>query len=124
MSFEKYLKKLNLFRQDLWQRPKDSYLPEDLHWYCDSPLEKKMSATMMLDISTIAKLSQRNKNHSVSATSITILNAGGISGRHIMKISSHRSETSLTSYSHHGSNANKISDKFLIHCVLCHLPNV
>jgi hypothetical protein len=37
-----------------------------------------MLATMMLDISTIAKLSQRNKNHSVSATSITILNAGGI----------------------------------------------
>jgi hypothetical protein len=28
---------------------------------------------MMPDISTIAKLSQRNKNHSVSATSITIL---------------------------------------------------
>lgn len=124
MSFEKYLKKLNLFRQDLWQWPKDSYLPEDLHWYCDSPLEKKNLATMMPDISTIAKLSQRSKNHSVSATSITILDAGGISARHIMKISSHRSETSLTSYSHHGSNAKKISDNILIHCVLCHLSNV
>ena len=86
-------------------RPNDSFDQEDTVWYCNSPLGKNSLANFMSDISKAAKLSMVYTNHSVRATSITIMDNGGITGRHIMKVSGHRSETSLKSYS------NRVSDK-------------
>lgn len=53
----------------------------------------------MAEISKIGKLSTVYRNHSVRATSITIMDLAGISSRHIMKVSGHKSETSFKSYS-------------------------
>ena len=66
----------------------------------------------MSDISKSAKLSTVYTNHSVRATSITIIDNGGITSRHIMKVSGPRSETSLKYYSNRVSDRSKkeISD--------------
>ena len=77
----------------------------DSTWYCNSPLGKNSLAELMAEISKIAHLSTIYTNHSVRATSITVMDIGGITGRHIMKVSGHRSEASLKSYS------NRVSDR-------------
>lgn len=61
---------------------------------------KNSLPSLMSDISNIGKLSKVYRNHSVRATSITVLNVAVISGCHIMKVSGHKFETSLKSYSH------------------------
>jgi len=39
-SFEKYISKLCPERNDLWQRPKESFDKSDTAWYCNAPLGK------------------------------------------------------------------------------------
>ena len=56
---------------------------------------------MMPSISKLASLSQRYTNHSLRATSVTLLDQGGHEARHIMKVSGHTSETSIKNYAHH-----------------------
>ena len=111
-SFEKYLSKLSPFRGDLWQRPRDSYLMEDASWYANTPIGKNPIAGFMSEISNIGKLSQRYTNHSIRATSITLLDDAEIPDRHIIKVSGHKNASSLKSYSHHVSEQKKrkISD--------------
>ena len=53
---------------------------------------------MMKTISEEARLSKVYTNHCVRATAITLWSNAGISNRHIMAISGHRSEQSLVSY--------------------------
>lgn len=60
---------------------------------------KNSLPSLMSDISNIGKFSKVYRNHSVRATSITVLDVAVISGCHIMKVSGHKSETSLKSYS-------------------------
>lgn len=55
---------------------------------------------MMKKLSSAAQLSKIYTNHSIRSTSITILNEAGFQGRHIVKISGHKNESSLKSYSH------------------------
>ena len=107
------MSKLHADRSDLWQRPKDSFTDDGV-WYCDIPLGKNSLSELMVKISEYGNLSRKYKNHSVRATSITVLDTAGISGRHITKVSGHKSEGSLKSYSHHVSDAKKreISDVF------------
>lgn len=52
----------------------------------------------MKNISEEANLSKVYTNHCVRATAITLWSNAGISNRHIMAISGHRSEQSLVSY--------------------------
>lgn len=61
----------------------------------------------MTDISKLGTLSREYKNHSVRATSITIMDVEGISGSHIMKVSGHKLKSSLKSYSHFISDQKK-----------------
>ena len=111
-SYLLYTSKLHPNRDDLWQRPRDAFLPSDDVWYMDIPVGKNTLSSIMSEISRIGKLSCVYKNHSVRATSITLMDEAGIAGRHIMSVSGHQSETSLKSYSHHVSNTKKreISD--------------
>ena len=53
---------------------------------------------MMNDISRATELSKAYTNHSVRATAITLWTNAGVQNHHIMAISSHRSEQSLTHY--------------------------
>lgn len=104
-SFENYISKLCPDLEALWQRPKASFDVGESTWYCKSPLGKNTLAGMMSEISHIALLSMAYTNHSIRATSITVMDVEGVTGRHIMKVSGHRSENSLKSYS------NRVSDK-------------
>ncbi|KAL5015909.1 hypothetical protein ScPMuIL_005498 [Solemya velum] len=98
-SFEKYIAKLNPNRDDLWQRPKDEFSTEDEIWYINAPVGKNTLSKLMVEISKLAKLSCEYTNHSVRATSITLMDISGISGRHIIKVTGHSSEASLKHYS-------------------------
>jgi hypothetical protein len=81
-------------------------------WYVDLAVGKNTLSKFMSNISDVGKLSSVYKNHSVRATSITVMDTGGISGRHIIKVSGHKTEASLKSYSHHVCDRKKreISD--------------
>ena len=56
-------------------------------------LGKKMKV-----LSKEAKLSVEYTNHSIRATTITVLDRNGYEARHIMSVSGHKSESSLKSY--------------------------
>ena len=68
-------------------------------WYDAQVLGVKSLEKMMKNISEDAELSEIYTNHSIRATSITILDRSGIEARHIMSVSGHRSESSIRSYS-------------------------
>ena len=71
----------------------------DAVWYEARPLGINSLAKMMKTISEEApSLSTVYTNHCVRATAITLWSNAGISNRHIMAISGHRSEQSLVSY--------------------------
>lgn len=91
----------------MWQRPRDSFSSDDDVWYVNASVWENSLATFMSDISNVGKLSQAYKNHYVRATSITVLDVAGISVRHVMKVSDHKSETSLKPYSHFISDDKK-----------------
>ena len=93
------LSKLNPACDRLFQRAKLRVNAEDPTWFVAAPLGKNTLSEMMPRISEKAGLSQRYTNHSVRATAITRLSAAGVEARHIMAVSGHRSEQSLSSYS-------------------------
>jgi hypothetical protein len=106
LSFRKYLSKLNDECPDLWQRPLDSFIDED-RWYCNAPIGKNPLGGFMKRISAAAKLSMMYTNHSVRATHISTLDDAGYEARHIMRMSGHKSEASIRSYSHRLSDRKK-----------------
>ena len=142
-SFLKYTSKLNSEIQDLWQRPLDSFFPEQNTWFCKSPLGKNTLAKMMSRISQQGRLSQRYTNHSIRSTAITVLDEAGLyyfvainskfrlylmtlvtmyifplghEARHIMAISGHKKETSIRLYSSNVSEeqTRKISESLTL----------
>jgi hypothetical protein len=66
--------------------------------YANAPVGKNTLGSIMTNISKWGKLSKIYSYHSIRATSITIMDECGIASRHIMKVSGHKSETSLKSY--------------------------
>ncbi|XP_061169503.1 uncharacterized protein LOC133178844 [Saccostrea echinata] len=97
-SFKKYLDKLHLKLDALWQRPLDSYLESNRVWYCRAAIGKNTLGTMMSAISKLGNLSNMYTNHSIRATAVTALDDAGIEARHIMRASGHKSEASIRSY--------------------------
>ena len=61
-------------------------------------LRKNTLANMMSEICRIAKLPHTYNNHSIRATSIALLDTK-FASRDIMKVSGHKSETSIKNYS-------------------------
>ena len=80
-SFKVYLEKLNPNLHCLFQRPKQSPVPDGL-WYDASPLGIKTIESLMKKISIEAKLSIIYSNHSIRATSISVLDSAGFEARH------------------------------------------
>ena len=97
-SFLKYKSKLNPDIPELWQRPLDSFNPAANIWYYKAPLGKNTLSKMMPKISSAASLSKIYTNHSIRATCIMLLDDAGIEAWHIMRISGHRNESSIRSY--------------------------
>lgn len=93
-----YLQKVNPNCTAFFQYPKKNCRAEDAVWYEARPLGMNSLAKMMKIISEEARLPKIYTNHCVKATAITLWSNAGISNRHIMAISGHRSEQSLVSY--------------------------
>ena len=61
----------------------------------------------MTSISKLANFSMNYTNHSIRATSITEMDEAGVASPHIIRISGHKSETSIKNYSNRLSDKNK-----------------
>jgi hypothetical protein len=96
-SFELYLSKLHSELKCLWQRPKEA--TADICWYCNVPVGKNTLGNFMKNISRAADLSKEYTNHSIRATAVTVLDHSNFEARHIMRVSGHKSEASIRSYS-------------------------
>ena len=82
-----------------FQKPKAGFTTEDIVWYENSPLGVNKLGDMMKIISKGANLSQVYTNHSVRASAITVLSDANVPDRHIMFVSGHSSEQSISHYS-------------------------
>ncbi|KAK2558587.1 hypothetical protein P5673_018764, partial [Acropora cervicornis] len=94
-------KDLNPALSCLWQRPRatENFSHSDEVWYCNVPLGKNTLGTFMSSISKELKLSQKYTNHCIRATAVSLLDECNFEARHIMRVSGHKSESSIRSYS-------------------------
>ena len=97
-SFKDYLARLHPSNDWLWQRPVDSFEDASTYWYTNQVLGKNTLAGMMKAICKRAGLQKEFSNHSIRATSITVLDINKFTNRDIMSVSGHRSESSLKTY--------------------------
>ncbi|CAC5375819.1 unnamed protein product [Mytilus coruscus] len=97
-SFRKYLSKLHPRNNDLWQKPVDQFTDSQDVWYYNQSLGKNTLSSLMRTISQQARLSREFTNHSIRATSITVLDINKFSDRDIMSVSGHKSESSIKNY--------------------------
>ena len=82
-------------------------LATDGVWYTTRQVGPRTLGDMMKVISKEAKLSQIYTNHSVRATTATLLSHAGVDTREIMRITQHRNEGSVKSYNRDSSDAQK-----------------
>ena len=96
---QKLFDKMNPKNERIFQRAKATFKVEEECWYVNSPLGQNTLAGFMGRISDAAQLSMRYSNHSVRATTCTVLKAVGFSDREVATVSGHRNLQSLSSYS-------------------------
>ena len=106
-TFTKYLSLLHPSHTALWQRPRETVKPNDLTWYCAVPLGEKSLGNMMPKLSLKYGLSTRYTNHSIRVTSLQVLEDENIEGRHIIRISGHKSVDSVQNYARRLSTSRK-----------------
>ena len=90
--FTLYMSKLNHKREDLWQRPKTSISNPNSEWYDNQVIGKDLLNNAMKTLSERAQLSQMYTNHCIRASVVTKLDSEGFEARHIMVVSSHKSD--------------------------------
>jgi hypothetical protein len=98
-SFKLYVSKLNPECAAFWQRPLNAFEDDSDVWFCKVALGKNTLGKMMATISTSSNLSTIYTNHSIRASCITALDQAGFEARHICRVSGHKSENSIRSYS-------------------------
>ena len=113
-SLRKYLSKLDEKCDTFFTIPKRAY-KEAEKWYTIRPMGVNSLSGLMINISTRLGLSQRYTNHSIRATTVTQLSRAGFQARQIMRVTGHKVESSLTSYSADNSENEKriISDTLM-----------
>ena len=101
MLFKLYLNKLHPDINSLWQKPREGqihYLEEA--WFEKRNVGKDMLERFMkISLAKCVKLDGDYTNHSIRSTVISTLDAAGFEGRHIIKLSSHKSESTIKDYS-------------------------
>ena len=99
---EKYLSHLSPKCSSLFQKPRSSckaFNPAtDLVWYCSSPLGHNTLENMLRRMTSRAGIKPHLTNHSIRATTVTVLSAANIESRYIRAITGHQSEESIKSY--------------------------
>ena len=103
----KYLHYLHPIQTAFWQRPRDSVKSTDTIWFCSAPLGEKTLGGMMAKLSTKYYLNQRYTNHCIRVTSLQALDDRNIEGRHIVRISEHKSVDSVRTYARRLNNSRK-----------------
>ena len=99
-AFKLYMSKLSMKVNYLWQKPRRGQLHfTDDDWYEPNRVGHDPLERFMKFFSTEAGLSMLYTNHSIRATVITILDNRGVEARHIMKLSSHKNESTIKEYS-------------------------
>ena len=99
----KYLSHLNPESSNLFQRPRSpckSFNPtKDEVWFCSVPLGHNSLENMLCAMTSRAGIQPYFTNHSIRATTVTVLSAANYETRHIKVITGHQSEASIESYS-------------------------
>ena len=67
-------------------------------WYCSTPLGHNTFDNMLRFMTSRAGIKPHLTNHSIRATTITVLSAANIESRHIEAITGHQNEASSQSY--------------------------
>ena len=113
-TFQDYISKLHPDEKSLWQRPSENVLESSTSWFCRVPVGEKALGKMMATLSAKYSLSKRYTNHCVRVTSLQLMDDDQIPGRHIIRVSGHKSEASIKSYARKLSAVRKkqISDTF------------
>jgi hypothetical protein len=96
-SYKLYLEKLNPHCNAFLQRPLPNYHGRQV-WYANAPLGVNTIATMMKGISQDAGASRIYTNHSIKASTATVLKKAGYAPQDIMAVTGHRNVASLESY--------------------------
>jgi hypothetical protein len=96
-SFKLLLSKLNPNCEALLQRPLQNYQERDI-WYSNAPLGVNTIANLMKEISKESGSSVTYTNHSIKASTATILKRAGFESMDIMAVTGHRNVASLGSY--------------------------
>ena len=98
--FKLYIPKLNPATNFLWQRPcqgKIYYIEEE--WFESRPVGKDMLERFMkINLANNVKLDREYTNHPIRSTVIKTLDGDGFKARHIIQLSSHKSEATVKEY--------------------------
>ena len=101
-TIKAYLSHLNPSIEAFFQRPKEisiRFNPErDAIWYEARKLGHNTLENMLRGMTERAGISPRLTNHSLRATTVTVLSAENVETRHIKALTGHRSDASIKSY--------------------------
>lgn len=118
-SLKFYLEKLHPKCDAFFQRPKQVAFTSG-NWYDNQVVGKKSLGQLMKVISREINLSIMYTNHSIRATSVTVLDEAGLEAHHILAVSGHRSERIIQNYSRTGFNKKKdnvgYNNRLLLFC--------
>ena len=98
-TFKFYMSKLNKSTNFLWQKPKKGRLHyTDEEWFEQNRVGKDLLNRFMKFLQQSVTLENKYTNHSIRAMVISKLDADGFEARHIMKLSSHKNESTIKEY--------------------------
>ena len=106
-NFRDYIFHLHPLENSFWQRPLESFTPEQSIWYYRAPLGEKPLGNMMAKMSLKYGLSERYTNHSVRVTALQLLDDNNIKDRHVVRVSGHKSTDSIKNYARRLSASRK-----------------
>ena len=89
-SFEKYLSKLHPEQNRFWCYPRDSFYTEDEVWYTRKPVGINTLCRFLPDLSRHCKLSQTYTNHSIRATTASVLHQEHFHPKEIESMTRHK----------------------------------
>ncbi len=122
-QFRGVQKKLNPNEDAFWQRPLEKVGQNDCVWYYDSLIGTKLLGNMMGRMSVKYKLSQRYTNHCMRVTTVQVLEDNNVEGRHIQRVSGHKSLDSIKCYARRLSAARKRSISDMLSKHVANNPN-
>ena len=112
-SFLAFKDVLNPEQECMWQRPKPKPPTDGAPWYNNAPLGINTLGNKMKKTAQKAGCSVKYTNHSLRATTCSVLDEAGFDSRHIMSITGHKSESSLKHYSRTSDKKKKLMSQTL-----------